>query len=134
MLRPSWKFALNYETKWMTRDQIVKATYDGALALLDLKERHGVISSKRAERIRDHLTRAIALSNKIIDPENIDDALREEIFNLNTLDLVCDKHELDWPVKGWKLKVPNLLKLLLMPGTNGGRPSSKATLKKTEVE
>ena len=115
MLMPSWKFALNYETTWMTRDEIVRATYDGALKLLDLKERFGVIGAKKAGRIRDHLTRAVALSRKINDPLNIDDALRDEIMNLNTLDLVCDKHELDWPIRGWKLKVPNILRMLFEP-------------------
>ena len=115
MLMPSWKFALNYETKWMTRDEIVQATYDGALALLDLKEHYGAIGTKKALRIRDHLTRAITLSRKINDPLNVDDALRDEIMSLNTLDLVCDKHELDWPIRGWKLKVPNIVKLLFKP-------------------
>ena len=115
MLMPSWKFALNYETKWMTREEIVRATYDGALKLLGLKERFGVIGAKNAERIRDHLTRAVALSRKINDPRNVDDALRDEIMSLNTLDLVCDKHELDWPIKGWKLNVPNILRLLFKP-------------------
>jgi radical SAM superfamily enzyme YgiQ (UPF0313 family) len=112
MLQPSWKFSLNYETKWMTRDDIVKATYDGALKLLAIKERYGVISQQTAFKIRDHLERAIALSEKITDPEHIDDELRKEIFSLNTLDIVCGKHELDWPVKGWKLKVPNVMKLV----------------------
>ncbi|HSQ78864.1 MAG TPA: TIGR04190 family B12-binding domain/radical SAM domain protein [Nitrospirota bacterium] len=115
MLMPSWKFALNYETKWMNRDEIVRSTYDGALKLLGLKEQYGVIGTKKAERIRDHLTRAIALSRKINDPLNVDSALREEIMNLNTLDLVCDKHELDWPIKGWKLKVPNIVRMLFKP-------------------
>ncbi len=115
MLMPSWKFALNYETRWMTRDDIVRATYDSALALLELKERYGVIGTRRAERLRDHLTRAIVLSNKIKDPSQVDETLRTEIMNLNTLDLVCDKHELDWPIKGWKLKVPRIMKLLLSP-------------------
>ncbi len=125
MLSPSWKFALNYETKWMSRDEIVQATYDGALKLLDLKEQHGVISASRAARIRDHLTRAIGLSKKINDPGNLTEDLREEIFRLNTLDLVCDKHELDWPIKGWKLKVPNIMKLLLGAGGNGFHPAMK---------
>ncbi len=115
MLMPSWKFALNYETKWMTRDDIVRATYDGALALLDLKARYGVIGTGKADAIRDHLTRAVALSRKINDPLRVDDALRGEIMSLNTLDLVCDKHELDWPIKGWKLKVPNILRMLFAP-------------------
>lgn len=125
MLSPSWKYALNYETNWMTRDEIVQATYDGALKLLDLKERHRVIARAKAARIRDHLTRAIALSKKINDPGNLTEELREEIFRLNTLDLVCDKHELDWPIKGWKLKVPNIVKLLLGAGGNGHHPVSR---------
>jgi len=113
MLMPSWKFALNYETKWMTRDQIVKATYDGALALLKIKERYDAIGEQNAARVRDHLERAIRLSEKIIDPDNIDDALRDEIFSLNTLDSVCGKHELDWSIKGWKVRVPQVLKMLI---------------------
>lgn len=116
MLMPSWKFTLNYETKWMNRDEIVQATYDGALALLDLKEQYGVISERSAAAVRDHLRRAISLSARITGPESIDDALREEIFSLNTLDSVCGKHELDWTIKGWKINMPNVLKLLFKPG------------------
>ncbi len=36
-------------------------------------------------------------------------------MNLSTLDLVCDKHELDWPIMGWKLKLPNIVKMLFRP-------------------
>lgn len=122
MLMPSWKYALNYETQWMTRDEIVKATYDGALALLELKERYGAIRTGNAARVRDHLQRAIRLNEKIIDPGNIDAALQEEIFSLNTLDSVCGKHELDWSIKGWKVKVPNILKLLFKPSKNEACP------------
>ncbi len=115
MLMPSWKYSLNYETKWMTRDEIVKATYDGALALLAIKERYGAIGERNAATVRDHLQRAMRLNEKIIDPANINDALREEIFSLNTVDSVCGKHELDWTIEGWKVKVPGLLKLLFTP-------------------
>jgi B12-binding domain/radical SAM domain protein len=115
MLMPSWKYSLNYETKWMTRDEIVKATYDGALALLAIKERYGVIGERNASMVRDHLERAMRLNKKITDPANIDDTLREEIFSLITLDSVCGKHELDWAIMGWKVKVLGLLRLLLMP-------------------
>jgi B12-binding domain/radical SAM domain protein len=113
MLMPSWKYTLNFETKWMDRGEIVKATYDGALGLLNLKEQYGAISPKTAARVRNHLERAVALNDRIKDPSSIDASLREEIFSLNTLDLVCDKHELDWPIKGWKLNVFKLAKLLL---------------------
>jgi B12-binding domain/radical SAM domain protein len=113
MLQPSWKFSLNYETKWMSRDEIVRATYDGALKLLAIKEHYGAVTRQTAFKLRNHLERAIILSEKITDPEHIDDELRKEIFSLNTLDIVCGKHELEWPIKGWKLKVPNVMKLVL---------------------
>jgi len=113
MLKPHWKFTLNYETDWMTRDEIVRATYDGALRLLAIKERQEVIGQQTALKIRSHLERAITLSKKINDPENVDEGLKQEIFSLNTLDIVCGKHELDWPITGWKLKLPNITKLLL---------------------
>ncbi len=127
MLMPSWKFTLNYETKWMTRDEIVKATYDGALALLDIKERYGVVGGRSAERVRNHLKRAIRLSEMITDPDNVDDSLREEIFGLNTLDSLCGKHELDWPVSGWKLKIPNVLKLFASSFSSVPRVSTAAS-------
>ena len=122
MLMPSWKFTLNYETKWMTRDEIVRATYDGALGLLDYKERYGVIAGRTASLIRNQLQRAVELNSKINDPENVDDALRKEIFNLNTLDTVCDKHELEWPIKGWKLNIPGILRLLFESSGFFSRP------------
>lgn len=119
MLMPSWKFTLNYETKWMTRNEIVRATYHAALRLIDLKETYGVLGRKKAALIREQTRRALALVVKINDPANIDMALREEIRNLNTLDQLCDKHELDWPVRGWKLNVFKLVKLLLFHSQNG---------------
>jgi B12-binding domain/radical SAM domain protein len=123
MLMPSWKYSLNYETKWMTRDEIVKATYDGALELLAIKERYGVIGERNAATVRDHLQRAMRLNEKITDPGNIDDALREEIFRLNTVDSISGKHELDWSIKGWKVNVLSLLKLLLKPARKDpGKP------------
>jgi hypothetical protein len=97
----------------MTRDEIVKATYDAALKLVDLKERYGVIGKQNALKIRSHLERAVKLNEKISDPAVVDDDLRGEIFSLNTLDSVCGKHELDWPIKGWKLKAPKILQLLM---------------------
>jgi hypothetical protein len=119
MLMPSWKFTLNYETKWMTRDEIARVTYEAALDLIDIKEEFGVIGKKKAAGLRDQTQRALTLVEKITDPGNIDNGLREEIFSLNTLDQLCDKHELDWPIKGWKLNVFNLAKLLLRGPRNG---------------
>ena len=46
-----WESMLNYETDWMTRREIVEATYSAAERLNELKRRYGRISGKRAARV-----------------------------------------------------------------------------------
>jgi len=46
-----WESMLNYETDWMTRREIVEATYNAAKRLNDLKRRYGRISDQRAGRV-----------------------------------------------------------------------------------
>ncbi len=113
MLMPSWKYTLNYETEWMKREDIVRATYDGALRLVDIKEKYQVIGKKNAAMIREHIEEAKVLIGRIDSSGLIDDATKAEIAHFNNLDSLCDKHELDWPIKGWRLNFLNLLRLLL---------------------
>jgi B12-binding domain/radical SAM domain protein len=112
MLMPTWKQRLNYETEWMTRDEIVRATYDGALKLTELKAAYGVLGKGEAEEIRRHIRMAKELFKRMEDAPFIDASLEKEIFRLNRLDFLCDKHELEWPVNGLKLHLMNLFRLL----------------------
>jgi B12-binding domain/radical SAM domain protein len=112
MLMPTWKQRLNYETAWMTREEIVRATYDGALQLIELKAAHGLLGRDEAEKIKQHIRMAKELVRRIEEAVVIDDSLREEIFRLNRLEYLCYKHELDWPVKGLKFRLVNVLKSL----------------------
>jgi hypothetical protein len=41
MLMPTWKGRLNYETRWMTRDDMVRS-YDATVRLAELKAAHGL--------------------------------------------------------------------------------------------
>jgi len=113
MLMPSWKYTLNYETEWMKREDIVRATYDGALRLVDIKEKYQVIGKKNAAMIREHIEKAKVLIGRIDSSGQIDDATKAEIIHFNKLDSLCDKHELDWPIKGWRLNLLKLFRLLL---------------------
>ena len=113
MLMPSWKYTLNYETEWMTREDIVKATYDGALMLLDIKEKYQVIGKEKASMIREHIEKAKVLIEHIDSSGQIDDATRTEILHLNNLASLCDKRELDWPIKGWRLNILRIFRSLL---------------------
>lgn len=113
MLMPSWKYSLNYETEWMKREDIVRATYDGAIMFIDIKEKYHVIEKEKAAKIRNHIERSKALIERIDASAEFDNETKAEILRLNNLDSLCDKHELDWPIKGWRLNFVKLFKLLL---------------------
>ncbi len=100
MLMPSWKQRLNYETEWMSRDDIVNATYDGAEALVDLKLRHGLITAEDARRIKEHIASARIVVELLDSGGPVGRELADEIHRLNRLDSLCGKHELDWRVIG----------------------------------
>jgi B12-binding domain/radical SAM domain protein len=51
LLAPTWKRVLNYETEWMTGDDIVRATYDATVAMARLRAKHGLISEDSAEAL-----------------------------------------------------------------------------------
>jgi B12-binding domain/radical SAM domain protein len=101
LTQPSWEHILNYETLWMTRAQLVDATYDAAERLNELKMRHGRISRSRgrtvARRIREARALRARLEAEISHGRDgaAGAALRGEIhrFSIST---VCDKRELFW--------------------------------------
>jgi len=101
LVQPTWERILNYETKWMTRRELVDATYDAGERLNELKLRYGRISPRRARAVATGITHARALRARL-DAEPADGAdaaasaeLKGEItrFSIST---VCDKRELFW--------------------------------------
>jgi hypothetical protein len=96
----------------MSRDDIVRATYDGAMRLVDLKAEHGVMDKGEAKKIKQDILTAKDLMKRMEDAAVIDDSLKQEIFRLNRSDSLCGTYELKWRMKGWKLHPLNLLKLL----------------------
>ncbi|MBI3994562.1 MAG: TIGR04190 family B12-binding domain/radical SAM domain protein [Nitrospirae bacterium] len=118
----SWKYFLNYETRWMTRDEIVSATYEAGLRLNALKRKHGLISRKTADRVEARARTAVRYMNLIDEAvQNGDDgrpdwdAIAAEIRELN-VGALCDKNELNWPVGLLKFNIPGILKMLLRRG------------------
>ena len=61
-----WQSILNYETRWMTRAEIVDATYDAAERLNDLKARHGRIPLALAAEVRGRLNAARSIRSRLI--------------------------------------------------------------------
>ena len=115
MLRPSWKERLNYETAWMSRTEIVNATYDGAEALVELKLQYGLVAAADAREIKDHIARARTVIALLDQGGPVGAELAHEIQQLNGLDSLCGKHELDWRVRGTRYHLLQCLKALALP-------------------
>jgi len=65
LVEPCWKYTLNYETEWMSRDELVDVTYRAELKLNSLKSRYGVITKKQATDTKKRLYTAMDLVDKI---------------------------------------------------------------------
>ncbi len=111
LLEPSWKYVLNYETKWMNRDQIVDATYEAGRRMNQIKAENGVISSVKAAATEIRIDRAVKLMHEIDEVmliSNADDRkkrlteLKHHVDNSNE-STVVDKRELEAPIKGMKI-------------------------------
>ena len=116
---PSWKYVLNYETKWMTRSAIVESTYAAGLGMNDVKRRMGLVSEEVAARTRSRIEAAKELSAKIDlvisrgpATEKEMDSLRDMATELSE-STVCEKEELDWSEDSIYASVPRMVSALL---------------------
>ena len=114
LVQPSWKYVLNYETRWMSRDQIVDSTYEAGLRLNRLKAQYGLVDPAQAERTEARILKARRLITQVDDIVSIDDAerrakllraIKPQVDDAN-LSTVCDKAELNVPLTGIKLNLP----------------------------
>lgn len=104
LLQPSWKYALSYETKWMTRDQIVEATYEAALRLNRIKLAHGLLDPGTSHRVEERILLARRLIRQIDQSLSLPEAqrkkaleaMKEEIRQANS-DTLCEAREIQWP-------------------------------------
>lgn len=102
---PSWKHTLNYETKWMSRDELVDVTYEAALELNQIKLDHGLVRRKDAEKIGARITRERDLIGKIDaicrsgDETARQERLWEVMRRFDTIGpaTICKKDEMNWP-------------------------------------
>jgi B12-binding domain/radical SAM domain protein len=102
LVQPSWKRILNYETNWMSRDELVEATYDAAEALNGLKLKYGRIDRQRGQEVADRIRRARNLKARLdaLDEDeephpDILQVLQGEIYAFS-VSTACDKRELFW--------------------------------------
>ncbi len=119
LLAPSWKYTLSYETRWMTRGEIVNSTYEAGLRLNRLKKEHGLVGGETAEKTEKRIFLAQEMVREIDaiigDPEPMRTAkLRalKETFDRASMATVCDKDEIKWPVLRWRLNFSGIIRAL----------------------
>jgi len=109
LLSPSWKYSLNYETEWMTRQQIVDTAYEAILRLNRLKAKYGTISKPMSEVAEQRIKAASEMAHRIDEilakgnPEEELANLKAEVDKINAFP-VSEKAELELPVGRIKLK------------------------------
>lgn len=121
LLQPSWKYMLNYETEWMSRDEIVACTYEAALELNQLKVKYGIIEPNDAEKIENRIKEAkeivkridtiVLIKEKELREEKLEE-LRSE-FNKWSDSTICKKEELQWPLKLTRFNPIKILQAVL---------------------
>ncbi len=116
LVQPTWERILNYETRWMTRTQLVDATYDAAERLNALKVRYGRISRGRGAKVAKAIAEARALRRRIdaelpLRGRIASRALKGEI-NRFSISTVCDKRELFWPRRIFNFRIREILRIL----------------------
>ena len=117
---PSWKYMLNYKTRWMNRNQIVETSYKAALELNKIKLKHGIISSEEFQRMQKRVTRSLKASeavDKIVENgqmakthQSFAETANPKIIEANAFQaeypVVCEKGELKWPTRILNFNVP----------------------------
>ncbi|MFH1009392.1 MAG: TIGR04190 family B12-binding domain/radical SAM domain protein [Candidatus Latescibacterota bacterium] len=118
LVQPSWQHILNYETRWMSREELVMATYDAAESLNMLKLEHDRIESANGLEVVRRIARARALKERLDAIEKSGSAdhavhpmLKGEIdaFSIST---VCDKRELFWSRHRINFKVLGIVRVV----------------------
>ncbi len=112
LVQPSWKHVLNYETRWMNRDEIANASYEAGLRFNQLKVKYGLVGKQQAtateERIRRAMRLMVRIDEILAEPdENLRNELLQAIkFQVDSANIstVCDKRELEAQISGlWKI-------------------------------
>ena len=106
MTMPSWKHILNYESRSISKDELVDATYGAAIGLNSLKAKAGGISTGVARMNEERIVKAKEVMAEIDNIMNTGDKdirekklqqLKEKIYTYS-MSTVCEKKELEFPL------------------------------------
>jgi len=108
LVSPHWKYSLNYETEWMTRQQIVDTAYEAILRLNRLKAKYGIITDQMAEAGERRVKAAWGMAHRIDDilsGDNYEELshLKAQVDEINMFP-VAEKAQLEVPLPFIKLR------------------------------
>lgn len=117
LVAPSWKDILNYETEWMSRQEIVDSAYEAELLLNHLKVKHGTISKEQANATTQRIRTALEMLHRIDDilasgQEEQLSQLKDTVDRVN-MSRAGSKQELELPTSPIKLRPLGILWSLL---------------------
>ncbi len=117
LVQPAWPQILNYETEWMTREEMAAVTYDAGEALNALKLRYGRIAPAQGAIVARHIQSARDLSARLdaaarsnVRDHGAEARLLGEV-NAFSVSTVCDKQELFWSRRLLNFNVWAILRL-----------------------
>ena len=88
---------LNYETEWMTREDIVLSSYEASLELNRLKARHGLMSAEELSKAEERTTSAQELIELLDDLGELNDqAVRELKPRMEEINSIVSRPRNDW--------------------------------------
>jgi B12-binding domain/radical SAM domain protein len=97
LLQPSWKYVLNYETEWMTREDIVLSSYEASLELNRLKARYGLMSAEEVAQAEERTGKALELIALLDDVGEIDEKRLQELRpQMEEVNAVVSRPRNDW--------------------------------------
>jgi len=110
LLSPAWSHMLSYETKWLSRQEIVDATYEAALGFNQIKKECGLISARVADQVESRIKRDLGLIGEIDKrlQGKGEPAWEQEEKELS-LAATCLKEELQWPARSFLRSMPRIL-------------------------
>jgi B12-binding domain/radical SAM domain protein len=105
---PSWRYMLNYQTRWMSREQIVYSTYEAASRMNFVKYKHNLMDEKTYMEIDARIKTAVDVMKKIDQMveqgRSLDGKELEELksrIDLTRDSTLCNKNELEWPLRSF---------------------------------
>lgn len=97
LLEPSWKYMLNYETEWMTREDIVLSSYEASLELNRIKARHGLMSAEELAQAEERTTKSLRMLEVLDDAAGSDqERLAELRPQLHEINAIVARPRNDW--------------------------------------